>query len=114
MEKSQAIDALAALAHDNRIDAFRLLVQAGDEGITAGDLAAKLEIKANTLSNNLNTLQHAGLITSQREGRMIRYFAKIDGMKGLLSYLLQDCCGGRPELCAPFSSDITCTPRGQS
>ena len=55
MEKSQAIDALAALAHDNRIDSFRLLVQAGDEGITAGDLATKLEIKANTLSNNLNT-----------------------------------------------------------
>lgn len=102
MEKNHAIEALSALAHDTRIDVFRLLVRAGAEGRIAGDLAETLGVKANTLSNNLTILQQAGLIRSQREGRAIRYFAKFSGMRGLLGFLMRDCCDGRPELCGPF------------
>lgn len=109
MEKTAAITALAALAHDTRIDIFRQLVQAGGTGLIAGELAERLDVKPNTLSNNLNALQHAGLITSKREGRMIRYFAQFDGMSALITFLLEDCCGGRPDMCAPFSQ--TCAPK---
>ncbi|WP_126974550.1 ArsR/SmtB family transcription factor [Frigidibacter oleivorans] len=108
MEKNRAISSLAALAHDQRIDVFRLLVQAGPEGIPAGEIAAALKSPANTLSNNLRILTAAGLIRSAREGRSIRYFADMDGMRVLLAFLMQDCCGGRAELCQPVLDTITC------
>lgn len=101
MEKNIARTALSALAHDMRLDVFRLLVAAGHDGLCAGDISAELHIRANTLSNNLTILANAGLIRSEREGRSIRYFAQMQQMDALLSFLVQDCCGGRPELCAP-------------
>ncbi|WP_305970166.1 MULTISPECIES: helix-turn-helix transcriptional regulator [unclassified Mameliella] len=110
MEKTDAIASLSALAHDARIDVFRLLVNAGPEGVTAGQLAERLSIRPNTLSNNLNILSGAGLVRSLREGRSVRYFANIDAMRGLLAFLMEDCCGGRPELCQPFLDRITCAP----
>jgi DNA-binding transcriptional ArsR family regulator len=109
MEKNRAINSLSALAHDQRIDVFRLLVKAGQAGMAAGDIAQKLEIRANTLSNNLSLLSAAGLIRSTREGRSIRYFADMDGMRALLAFLMEDCCGGRPEICQPVFDQITCT-----
>lgn len=109
MEKKDAISSLAALAHEQRIEVFRLLVRAGAEGLIAGDVAQALAIRANTLSNNLSILSSAGLIRSLREGRSIRYFADMEGMRVLLSYLMEDCCGGRPELCQPVLDRIACT-----
>ncbi len=106
MEKNRVLDTLAALAHDIRLDVFRLLVQAGPEGRTAGEIADMLNIRANTLSNNLTVLAAAGLVHSAREGRSIRYFAGIEAMRGLLAFLMQDCCGGRPELCQPVLDQI--------
>ncbi|RMC36169.1 ArsR/SmtB family transcription factor [Paracoccus alkanivorans] len=108
MEKSDALVSLSALAHDMRIDIFRLLVQAGPDGLAAGEIADALELRASTLSNNLTILTQAGLIRGQREGRSIRYFAEIEGMRRLLSFLMEDCCGGRPELCRPVLEQIAC------
>lgn len=108
MENKNALACLSALAHDLRLDVFRLLVQAGPEGLAAGDLARLADIRANTLSNNLNILSAAGLTHSVREGRSIRYFAQMDQMRDLLGFLLQDCCGGRAELCQPLLQQIAC------
>ena len=108
MEKNRAITSLAALAHDLRIDVFRLLIKAGSGGVLAGDMASALNVKANTLSNNLNVLTAAGLIRSSREGRSIRYFAQMNEMRNLLGFLMEDCCGGRAELCQPVLEEISC------
>lgn len=107
MEKKTALITLSALSHDLRLDVFRRLVQAGPTGMIAGEIAAALSVRANTLSNNLTILSHAGLIRSVREGRAIRYFAEMAQMHTLLSFLMEDCCGGRPELCEPVLEQIT-------
>jgi DNA-binding transcriptional ArsR family regulator len=109
MEKKNALASLAALAHDMRLDIFRLLVKAGEDGVAAGEIAVALGTRANTLSNNLSVLSSAGLIRSVREGRSIRYFAEMEGMRALLAFLMEDCCGGRPELCRSLLDEIACT-----
>lgn len=91
-----------------RLDVFRLLVRAGPQGMAAGEIAEALGIRANTLSSNLNILAAAGLVRSTREGRSIRYFAQMETMRGLLGFLMQDCCNGRAELCQPVLDQITC------
>lgn len=101
MEKTQALDAFAALSQPTRLDVFRLLVKAGKTGITSGELGETLGVRQNTMSANLSILARAGLIRSEREGRSIRYFADMKGVRGLLAFLLEDCCGGKPELCQP-------------
>ena len=108
MEKNRSLIALSALAHDIRIDVFRLLVRAGPAGVAAGEIAADLDIRPNTLSNNLAILNAAGLVRSVREGRSIRYFARMEGMRDLLAFLMRDCCAGRPELCQPVLDQIAC------
>jgi ArsR family transcriptional regulator, arsenate/arsenite/antimonite-responsive transcriptional repressor len=101
MEVKTAVTALTALAQESRLRIFRLLVQAGPEGIAAGEIGEELDIPAATLTFHLKELSHAGLIDSQREGRSIRYALRVDGIRDLLNYLLHDCCKGRPELCGP-------------
>ena len=108
MEKNDGLAALSALAHDMRLDVFRLLVRAGPSGMAAGDIAAQLGVRANTLSNNLTILTAADLVRSEREGRSIRYFARMDTMRGLLGFLMEDCCGGQPALCRPILDQIAC------
>jgi DNA-binding transcriptional ArsR family regulator len=102
METKFAVSSLAALAHEGRLSAFRLLIQAGAGGLAAGEIARRLEVLPNTLSASLNILSHAGLIASRREGRSIIYTARYDSMRGLLAFLMEDCCGGSPEICAPL------------
>ena len=104
METKPAVNALAALAHEGRLSAFRLLVQAGAEGLAAGDLARRLEMLPNTLSSSLTILSHAGLIASRRDGRSIIYRAEYGAMRELLAFLMEDCCGGAPEICAPLAT----------
>ncbi|MGH1464930.1 MAG: helix-turn-helix domain-containing protein [Cognatishimia sp.] len=108
MDKLSALNALAALGQASRLDAFRLLVQAGQSGMLAGEVSDALNVRQNTMSTNLAILLGAGLLRNEREGRGIRYFANMDGLQGLLGFLLEDCCGGRPELCRPLIEDITC------
>lgn len=100
MESSVAVAALSALAHPGRLEVFRLLVRAGAEGAAAGDIARATGSRPNTLSANLNILSAAGLVRSRREGRSIVYTADYTRMADLLGFLVEDCCGGRPEICA--------------
>lgn len=102
MEAQEAVNALSALAHSGRLEIFRLLVRAGAEGLAAGDIARATGSRPNTLSANLNILSGAGLIASRREGRSIIYSAAYGRMRQLLAFLMEDCCAGRPEICAPL------------
>lgn len=108
MDKNETLAALSALAHTSRLDIVRLLVRTGPEGMAAGDIAAHLGVLQNTLSTHLGLLHRAGLVHSRREGRVIRYFADMTGFAGLLGYLMEDCCGGKPELCQPVLSTLVC------
>ena len=108
MEKSDALTALAALSQPMRLDAFRLLVKAGPDGLLAGDIATALDVRANTLSANLAVLLNAGLVTNTREGRGIRYRADMERMGTLLAFLMEDCCGGHPDLCRPVLAELSC------
>jgi DNA-binding transcriptional ArsR family regulator len=100
-EKTKIIQALGALAQENRLDVFRLLVSAGPHGVPAGQVAAALGVAPNTLSFHFDRLRQAGLVSVRREGRSLIYAARFDVMNGLISYLTENCCGGKPELCAP-------------
>ncbi len=108
MDKKQTLNALSALGHEGRLEIFRLLVRMAPTGMNAGDIAAELDIRANTLSASLTVLANAGLVTSAREGRHIRYWADLDMMRGLMAFLLEDCCGGSPALCQPVLDEIAC------
>lgn len=108
MEKIRALIALSALGQDTRLDVFRLLVKTGAEGMLAGEIGSALGVRQNTLSANLAILLNAGLVRNTREGRAIRYFANMEGMQALLAFLMEDCCGGRPDLCKPVIDEITC------
>lgn len=94
-----AVAALSALAHGHRLSVFRLLVRAGGQGVPAGAIAREVGVLPNTLSTHLTILGHAGLVTSRREGRSVIYSADYAAMRGLLSFLVADCCAGRPEIC---------------
>lgn len=97
-----AVEALSALAQEHRLRVFRLLVRTGAEGLPAGAIAREVGVLPNTLSAHLTILGHAGLVRSRREGRSVIYSADYDGMGELLGFLVADCCGGRPEICAPL------------
>ena len=107
MKKERARDALAALGQETRLDVFRLLVKAGKEGMPAGAISDALDVRPNTLSTHLGVLSRSGLVNAERDGRSILYRADLAAMGDLVTYLLQDCCGGQPELCAPVLSCLT-------
>ena len=94
METSDAVAALGALAQENRLDVFRLLVQAGPEGMAAGDIAERLKISPPTLSFHLAQLRQAGLLAMRRDGRSLIYSTDYDGMNELMGFLTENCCGG--------------------
>jgi len=108
MDKKASLAALSALGHETRLDVFRLLVKAGGDGLLAGEIAARLDVVQNTLSTHLAILDRSGLVRHRREGRAIRYHAAMDGMRALLSFLMEDCCGGVPERCQPALDELTC------
>jgi len=105
MKKTDVVTALAALARDSRLDVFRLLVEAGPEGMPAGAVAATLDLAPNTLTFHFDRLRTAGLVTVRREGRSMIYAARFETMNALLGYLTDNCCGGVP--CAPA---VACKP----
>src|SRR5271155_495528 len=107
MEQIDAVAALSALAQDNRLDVYRLLVQAGPEGMPAGGVADALKLAPNTLTFHLDRLRQAGLVTVRRDGRSMIYAARYDTMNTLISYLTENCCRGAPEQCAP---SVACKP----
>ena len=101
MQAGQAIDALGALAQEHRLQLFRLLVQAGAEGMAAGELARAIAIPNSSLSFHLGHLTRAGLIEQRRAGRSLIYSADYRAMDRLVAYLMENCCGGAG--CAPVS-----------
>ena len=102
MNTKSAVQSLAALAQDSRLEVFRLLVQAGPEGVAAGEIAERLGIPASTLSFHMKTLSHAGLVELRHVSRFIYYSANFDAMNALLGYLSDNCCGGRS--CPPTAA----------
>lgn len=106
METKTALETLSALAQETRLSVFRLLVVAGPAGMRAGEIAVAMDAHANTMSTNLSILAGAGLVRAQREGRSIRYFARMEGMAALLDFLLKDCCGGHSDLCSPLADRL--------
>jgi DNA-binding transcriptional ArsR family regulator len=101
MKKDHAVAALAALAQDNRLDVFRLLVQAGPEGMPAGQVAQALGLAPNTLTFHFDRLRDAGLVTVRRDGRSMIYAARFATMNDLLGFLTENCCQGAAAACAP-------------
>src|SRR6266480_3545140 len=102
MEKTDAVAALAALAQDNRLDVFRLLVEAGPEGLPAGEIASALKLAPNTLTFHFDRLRMAGLVTVRRDGRSMIYAARFEQMNALVAFLTENCCRGAP--CAPAAA----------
>jgi len=109
METDNALEALAALAHAVRLAVFRLLVQAGPDGLPAGRIAELMEMPASSLSFHLKELNRAGLLAARQDGRSIIYTARYETMNDLLGYLTENCCGGAP--CGPV---VACAPSGKS
>lgn len=112
-----ALGAFGALSQETRLKVFRMLVEAGFDGMPAGDIARDLDVPHNTMSTHLGLLARAGLVTARKTGRSVIYAADFEGVRGLISFLLQDCCRGRPEVCAPLLeaalgpvATICCTP----
>lgn len=115
METTQAVLALSALASTPRLEVFRRLVRAGPEGLKAGEVAEAIDSAASTTSNHLAVLTQAGLIQGERAGRTIVYTADYDHMQALLAFLVEDCCGGRPEICHPLAAiAASCAPTSRS
>jgi len=113
MDKEEAVMALAALAQPTRLQAFRILVKHEPDGLPAGELARLLEVPQNTLSAHLAVLSRADLVTSERHSRSIVYRANLGEFQKVALFLLQDCCGGRPEVCAPVIEGLRpcCPPK---
>ena len=107
MDIPNALHAFSALSQETRLTVFRLLIKAGPEGIAAGDISDVMGVRQNTLSTNLSILLNAGLVKNKREGRFIRYSVNEEGLKSLLAFLLEDCCGGAPEKCQILINDIS-------
>lgn len=108
MDQAFALAALAALGQETRLDIFRLLVRAGSDGVSVGEIAARLSAVQNTISAHLKILAHAGLVRAKRDGRVVRYVGDMTGFRDLLAYLMEDCCNGSPELCQPVIKAVTC------
>ena len=113
MDETRIVTSLAALAHEHRLRIFRLLVRRGPSGMPAGEIAEKVGIGPTNMSFHLKELDRAGLLRATRDGRYIRYAIDVEGMRKLLTYLTEDCCEGRPELCgeAFVSASKLCRPK---
>jgi DNA-binding transcriptional ArsR family regulator len=112
MESESAILALAALAQATRLDVFRLLAKHEPEGLAAGDIARALAVPQNTMSSHLSILTRARLISSKRRSRSIVYRADLARFQDVALFLIKDCCGGRPEICAPLIESLApCAPK---
>src|ERR1700740_2616363 len=114
MEQESAILALAALAQSTRLDTFRLLVKSLPEGVPAGELARTIGVPQNTMSAHLAVLSRAGLIAGERQSRSIIYRANLNTFQDLTLFMVQKCCGGSPELCAPLLENLGSSAKRKS
>jgi DNA-binding transcriptional ArsR family regulator len=100
------VASLDALGQETRLRAFRLLLEAGREGVPAGEVARRLGVPQTTMSTHLAQLARAGLVRPRRASRSIIYVADLAGLRGLLGFLVQDCCQGRPETCGLLLDEV--------
>ena len=107
MNSETAIAGFGALAQGTRMDAFQLLVRHEPEGLSAGEIARRLDVPQNTMSTHLAVLARGGLVRSERRSRSIMYRADLDGLRTLMVFLVKDCCAGSQELCAPLIAELT-------
>jgi DNA-binding transcriptional ArsR family regulator len=110
MDESQALSAFGALSQETRLRILRHLVIAGPDGLAAGTIAGKVVASASNVSFHLKELEHAGLVRARRDARSIVYSAAFDTLSGLIRFLMEDCCSGRPEICAPALATPCCQP----
>ncbi|MCA0016478.1 metalloregulator ArsR/SmtB family transcription factor [Mesorhizobium sp. B292B1B] len=108
MDERQALSAFAALSQETRLRILRHLVIAGPDGIAAGAIAEKVEVSASNVSFHLKELERAGLVSVRRDSRSMVYSAEYDALSGLIRFLMEDCCSGRPEICAPALAPVCC------
>lgn len=114
MDERQALIAFGALSQETRLKLLRLLVVAGPEGIAAGALAEGVEVSPSNVSFHLKELERAGLVATRRDSRSIVYRAAFEALSGLIRFLMEDCCSGRPEICAPALNPSCCAPDAKS
>jgi len=116
MESHKAIEVFAALSQSTRLETFRLLMEHEPDGLPAGEIARRLVVPQNTMSSHLAILARAGLVEAERHSRSIVYRAVVDRVREIASFLVQDCCGGRPALCEPLVAEFApcCTPKESS
>ena len=110
MDNIIALEMFAALSQPTRLQVVRFLIRQGPEGCAAGDIADHLDVRQNTMSANLKILHQSGLVGTERQGRSIRYFIRMEALRGLIGFLMKDCCGGRPEVCQPVLDELGCEP----
>jgi ArsR family transcriptional regulator, arsenate/arsenite/antimonite-responsive transcriptional repressor len=108
MEEKEAIKAFGALAQEHRLKVFRLLVRHAPHGLPAGYIAAQVGVPASTMSTHLAQLERAGLLRSWREQRRILYAVDTEGIRQVVTFLTEECCGGRPELCGYDTTADAC------
>jgi DNA-binding transcriptional ArsR family regulator len=111
MDAKKAQSAFAALAQPTRLKAFRKLVAAHPDGLPAGEIAAACKVPHNTMSTHLASLTRAGLVSFERNGRVMSYRADLDGLRGLVGFLMRDCCGGKADICAPVIQQFNASCR---
>lgn len=108
MDERQALASFGALSQETRLQIVRMLVVAGPDGMAAGTIAEKLEVSPSNISFHLKELDRSGLITQQREARSIIYSAHYGALSELVRFLMEDCCAGHPEICAPAAEAAAC------
>jgi len=108
MDERQALSAFAALSQETRLRILRHLVIAGPEGIAAGAIAERVEVSASNVSFHLKELERSGLVSVRRDSRSMVYSAEYDALSGLIRFLMEDCCSGRPEICLPVAAATCC------
>ena len=115
MDDQSVLIALGALAQPTRLQTFRLLVAREPDGVPAGELARLIGVPQNTMSAHLATLAQAGLVSGERRSRSIIYRADLARFRETILFLLNDCCGGRPDVCAPLIADLSpCCPKASA
>ncbi len=114
IDERQALTAFGALSQETRLGILRNLVIAGPEGLAAGHIARRAEVSANNASFHLKELERAGLVSARRDGRSIIYVADYDALAGLIRFLMEDCCSGRPEICASAVASRVCGPQTEA
>ncbi|MER8631990.1 metalloregulator ArsR/SmtB family transcription factor [Mesorhizobium opportunistum] len=114
MDERQALSAFGALSQETRLRLLRRLVIAGPDGIAAGVLAEQMEVSPSNVSFHLKELERAGLVAARRDSRSIVYSAEYDALTGLIRFLMEDCCSGRPEICSPALNSTCCVPNNGS